>query len=260
MAFSMRPVQMRGLFLQLVSGVRPRFSEIKHRVFYQQSLDRCCASCYGGVWTRGAAIFEPWRNSNDFGSGGGSVKKMIAVLVLIIAVAITAQAQATKPVSIYLGAGVSPLSGDYSSLSLWNTGFHGLAGVGFNVSPEFQIGPKLEYHSFGLDKHGMDVSGGTLSSFMIGGDARYEFAVSNSPIKPMILGGLGIAKVSLSDFSGGGVLVPGANESKVYFEFGGGITFKAGPSAKLFVTVRYTSVALEGTSMNYIPITFGVIF
>jgi hypothetical protein len=186
------------------------------------------------------------------------VKRVVTVALVIVALAAIAQAQSSRPASFYVGAGISPISGDYGKA--WKMGFHGSLGVGITTAPGLQIVPKVEYHAFPLDKQGYPVSGGTLSTMMFGGDVRYQLGLPEASARPMILGGIGMARASVSTLSGGGESITFGSETKVYFEFGGGVVFKAGPSTKVFVTVRYTSVALTGQSFNYIPITLGLVF
>ena len=82
----------------------------------------------------------------------------------------------------------------------------------------------------------------------------------NAQVKPLILGGLGVSRASVSTLTGGGMSFAFNAESKFYIEFGGGFLIKTSPRSDLFLTIRYVSVALEGTSMNYTPVTFGIMF
>jgi opacity protein-like surface antigen len=186
------------------------------------------------------------------------MKKWFVIVMILSALVVSAQADSTRKVSIYIAGGVSPLSGDFGKV--WNMGFHGSFGIGMPVAEGLQVVPKVEYHSFPMDKHGYTFSGGTLSSLMFGADMRYEVGTSAMQARPLFLGGVGVSRASISTVSDGSESLAFDSETKIYFEFGAGVSFKTGGAAKIFATIRYTSVALEGTSLNYIPLTVGVAF
>jgi hypothetical protein len=102
--------------------------------------------------------------------------------------------------------------------------------------------------------------GGDLSSLMVGVDARYKFPIPLGPVRPVIVGGLGIAKVGISDLSDTYSVTRFASEKRFYVEIGAGLVLKLGGNTSLFMTARYVTVAVEGASLDYSPITFGVTF
>jgi len=52
--------------------------------------------------------------------------------------------------------------------------------------------------------------------------------------------------------------IPSETVTKFYYNFGAGVEFAAGPKISLFAQARYVSIATEGQSTQYIPISFGI--
>ena len=145
------------------------------------------------------------------------MKKLLLVLVCIVALASMSSAQTPpKPFSLYVGGLVSvPQSDNFSDL--YNMGWHFSVGLGWKVSPAMQVMPKIEYHNFGFNHDdnplstSASVDGGNLKSWMFGADARYSFGLPAAPMRPFVLGGLGFASTSLSDFESTDPLVTSMN-------------------------------------------------
>jgi len=194
------------------------------------------------------------------------------VLVAVVAMSAAVSAQVSSPVSLYVGGAVSiPNSPDEFS-DAYKTGFHGSVGVGFAVMPQMQLVGKVELHRFAIDfdadplMTAENISGGTNSLLMFGADARYSLKMPASPIKPFFLGGIGLARISASDFEGSSLLVTGLNDympdaqTKFYYNIGAGVDLASGPMFNLFAQVRYVSIATEDESSSFIPITLGFKF
>ena len=101
--------------------------------------------------------------------------------------------------------------------------------------------------------------------WMFGGDARYSFGLPAAPIKPFVLGGLGFANTSVSDFESSDPLVTALNfnsesSTDLYWNLGAGVDFKTGPAWSLYGQIRYVSIATEGESSSFIPVTVGLKF
>lgn len=194
------------------------------------------------------------------------MKKLLLVSALVLVFAAVGSAQVSKPYNIYAGGGIGmPMSPD-GFKDFHKMGLHGTGGFGLNLPAVqgFQILGLAEYHSFSYDwdEAGMpDASGGTLGALMFSANGKMGFGVPAAPIKPFVMGGLGIANLSISDEE-----IPGEpaysyeSESKFYINLGGGAEFKVGPSLGIFVMARYVSVFTEGESTAFIPITAGIMF
>ena len=184
---------------------------------------------------------------------------VLTVLAVLIAVSLAVpQVQAQeelKPMSIYLGGGVSVPTGDAGDI--WKFGFHGLGRVGFNVAPKLDILAGVDFHTFSFDDQGASgFSGGGLTSINLTGDLKVNLGAPGMSTNPFVLGGvgLGIAKASDLTVTGVGTFV-GDSESKAFIEVGGGAEFN-----KFFILGRYVSIFTSGSSISYIPITVGVKF
>ena len=122
----------------------------------------------------------------------------VLCLAVVIGTGSDATAQRTPKFRGIFGVGVSAPTGDANQL--WNMGFHGLAGVGFQVTPFTQFVPNIEYHGMPLDNMGLpNISGGTLHVLMLGSDIIATANVPESDVKPQFLIGFGMGHVSISD-------------------------------------------------------------
>ncbi len=187
------------------------------------------------------------------------MKKLLILTVILAFVAMSASAQVPKPFSFYFGAGMSPQSSPDGFKDYYNQGFHGMGAFGYNMNPGFQVMGKLEYHSFGFDT---DAEASLATSFlsllgnqqfvMMGGAGKYSFGLPAAPVKPYVIGGVGLAAISYE--------ISSASVSELYYEFGGGAEFKIGPAMNLFAMARFVNIAVEGGSYAYIPVSVGLKF
>ena len=198
------------------------------------------------------------------------MKKFLMALIILIAFAVTASAQVPNPFSFYAGGLMSlPQSPDYFKDSFKN-GWHGMAGVGYKVMPNFQIVGKVEYHTFKFDADAAglgDITGGTNKMLMFGADGRFSLNMPASPVKPFFLAGGGFVNIKQSEFEGGDPLstsilnaVVSEDQTKAYFNLGAGVELKSGPMFSFFAQARYVSVQTEGEASTFIPITLGLKF
>ncbi|MEE9443623.1 MAG: outer membrane beta-barrel protein [candidate division Zixibacteria bacterium] len=195
------------------------------------------------------------------------MKKLVLTLTVIMLCAGLASAQISKPFNVYVGGGLGMVQGDVGTL--YKTGYHGVAAVGFNAAPMIQFIGKVEYHSFGSDMAptlgiGLD---GSQRNLMFGGAAKLQPSLPAFPLKVYGLAGIGMASVQAPDLvivnliTSEQVTITPPSQSKMYFEIGAGAELPAGPSLSMFAMVRYVSISQEGGgSFNYIPITVGLKF
>jgi hypothetical protein len=193
------------------------------------------------------------------------MKKLFMILAITL-LATSVSAQVSVPVSAYLGGAMSvPASTDFNSA--WKWGYHGWAGVGYKMAAGLQVTGKVEYHNFFFDM--MDyvgVEGGNTKVWMYGVDGRYKLNLPAFPIKPFVLAGAGIARVSWDDFEGTSLIASTLNatvpdpQSKMYYNFGGGLELMALPTFGLFAEARYVSIGTDGERMNFVPMSLGLRF
>lgn len=183
------------------------------------------------------------------------MRKIILVVAVMLVFASGAFAQApAKPFDVFLGGGVGFPSSPSMFSDGWKMGFHGLGGLDINL-PMLKITGKAEYHTFPFDWGDADGSGLALRALMIGADVKYAFGVPAAPAKPFVMGGLGMANVTFSDLESGAMTVSFEDETKLYFEIGGGVEFN-----KFFGMIRYVNIATSGESTAFIPISVGIKF
>ena len=87
-----------------------------------------------------------------------------------------------------------------------------------------------------------DLLGGTVS-------ALYHLGERLGNTRPYLVGGLGFFNVDAL----------GESETKISFGFGGGVRFGVS-GFNAFAEARYMSVQTSGESVNFLPITFGLMF
>ncbi len=200
------------------------------------------------------------------------MKKCMYVLVAMFVLTSVASAQNPNPFNLYLGGAISIPNSPAEFADSYKTGLHGFVGVGYSVMPNLQAIGKIEFNRFPLDLGsdqsflGEDITGGHNNMWMFGVDGRYTFSLPSAPIKPFLLGGVGLARISPTQLEGTSDLVASLNEfqpdtqNKVYFNVGAGIELKAGPMWQVFAQVRYVSVATEGDPATFIPVSLGLKF
>jgi opacity protein-like surface antigen len=194
------------------------------------------------------------------------MKKLLLTTAVLLTFSVGATAQVSTPVSVYLGGALSmPSSADFNTG--WKMGYHGLAGVGYKLAPSFQVAGKVEYHNFFFDLGDfVGLDGGDTKVWMYGLDGRYSVGLPAFPLKPFLVAGTGIARLSWSEFEGTSLIAAALNTSvpdpvnKVYFNFGGGLELKTIPSFSLFVQARYVTVATDGEKISFVPMSLGVRF
>jgi len=200
------------------------------------------------------------------------MKKLFLTLIALLLMSAVSMAQVgtpSSPVSWYAGAALSLPTAPEGFTDGWKLGYHGMVGAGFNVAPKIQMIGKIEYHKFGTDgsSFGSNVEGGSLNTWMFGVDGKLNLGAPVVPVKPYAIGGLGIASVKISEFTSTDSSLQaslnsgtGESQSKVYFNFGGGVEFNLGPKTSWFVQARYVSISTDGSATSFIPLTLGLKF
>lgn len=194
------------------------------------------------------------------------MRKFTLTLLVLFGVAAIAGAQVPSPFSFYGGGLLSFPNEPTGFKDAYNNGFHGMAAVGYKAAPIAQLVGKVEYHHFGFDTDQLDgVSSGAQSVWMYGADLRIGLNIPASPIKPYVLGGLGMARVSFAQFEGTDLALTTAMnsslpdpQSKLYYNFGGGLEFKLAPMASFFAQLRYVRISTDNEPTSYVPLTVGL--
>lgn len=199
------------------------------------------------------------------------MKRVLLAIALVFALTAAVSAQVpSSPFSLYVGGAVSMPQSPDGFKETYKTGYHGFAGVGFSFMPKMQLVGKVEYNTFSYDWDNNEWAGlsdgGSESMLMFGADARLSIGVPAAPFKPFLFGGGGFAHMKTEEFSGTDLLLATSvnstieDQTKPYFNVGAGAEFKMGPAMSFFAQARYVSVATEGESASFIPLSLGLKF
>ena len=214
------------------------------------------------------------------------MKKLSLILIVLlfgIVAATSAQVPGvpSKPFSVYLDAGLNATSSPTWFKDYHKLGYHAEAGIGFKAFPFIEIVGKAGIQVMAKDWSlipNSPLDGGNVKILTFGLDARASVGAPLAPIKPFVLAGIGLAKISEDDITSSDILyseIPSiynnqlADKTKLYYNIGGGIEFGGGP-IKFFIQARYMGFKVErintpnageeDNNIKYIPISFGIKF
>lgn len=203
------------------------------------------------------------------------MKKSFAIIFVLGLFALGVSAQVpSKPFNIYAGGGLTITSSPQSFKDRYKLGYHFSGGLGIKVAPFTQVIGKVEYHSIVRDWQDIrtldyisdnSISGGTRQIWLFGLDARIGADAPMVPIKPFIIGGVGLAYSCETDIT---TSLPVSqissqlydSQTKFYLNVGGGLDFSAGPIFTMFIEGRYLNIQQDGDNLILIPISLGVKF
>lgn len=181
------------------------------------------------------------------------ILRSAAVLGIVSLVAAgAANAQGAGRASFHVAGGVTLPMGDFGDS--FGTGWQGLGGVTFGLG---NLPFMLRVDGFyGQNNGDEDVVGPDVKVKMFGGMAGAQFGFGNaaSPVKPYILGQVGMvnSKVDVPNLDLDG-------NTDFAFGAGGGVGFGLG-SLAAFVEGQFVSVMTEDESSNFIAARFGIRF
>ena len=206
------------------------------------------------------------------------MKKLFTVTFLVVALAGFASAQVpspsdASPFSVYASGSYSlPSSGGFKDT--YKAGISGSLGIGWKMGPGFQLIGKIERHSFAVDFDNISglsaiagIDGGTNNMWLFGVDGRYSLGLPAAPMKPYLLGGIGMANIKQTDYTSTDPLATSLLNSSIpnsstnfYFNVGGGVELMSTPAFGFFAQIRYVNISVDGGSAGFIPISLGVKF
>ena len=196
------------------------------------------------------------------------MKRILCATAAMMLTAGAAQAQVARPFSVGVAGGVSMPMGDLNTGV--NTGFNLAASVGYKpVMLPFGIRIEGAWDQFGLDKSGLDAEDadagvdGHVRSLSLTANAIVDIP-NSTPVKPYLIGGLGLYRVNISasaDAGDGTLTATSDAENKFGFNVGAGIRMPLG-ALDTYIEARYHQVQSVSFTDNFrfIPITFGIRF
>jgi opacity protein-like surface antigen len=180
------------------------------------------------------------------------VKNTILSLVAVMglaAAAPVAQSQSYNPFQIGASGGIALPTGDLGNVT--NTGYNIALVVGYK--PQFlplAIRGEAAYNQLGFQG-----GGGSANIPSFTGNLAYELPLGMS-FTPYGIGGVGLYRTNAS-ISGGGETKA---ENHFGWNIGGGVKIPLSSSFETFIEARYNSVNVNGGTLNFVPVTVGVLF
>jgi hypothetical protein len=164
-------------------------------------------------------------------------------LGLVAAPGLGAQAQPTEGIRFGVGGGLTMPIGTYGDFD--KAGWHVMGVLQFPIG-QSPLHGRVDA-MYGQTSH--DVGSGNTTLTGATADLLYHLGNRASSVRPYVLGGLGFYNIDAF----------GASESKFAFGAGGGILFSIG-TMHAFLEGRYMSVQTSNNSLNFLPITLGLLF
>ena len=198
------------------------------------------------------------------------MKKNILLFLIIVLIATSVSAQIPKPITLYVGGGITkPTAMEYLD-EYWKSGYNLNAGIGLNFLPMFQTVIKAQYHQIPLDKDELGITSSIelpdFHAVTIGLEGRFSMSNSVTQLKPYLFGGVGVAIITFSAFDAGflegtGITSPTLEDAnKFYYSFGGGLELKSFPLISIYAQIEMIQIATEFETTQLIPFTVGVKF
>jgi len=171
----------------------------------------------------------------------------IATIALVAAPRVSnAQLGVLKPFSIGIAGGAAQPMSDLKTSS--NLGYNGTVAMGINL-PFIPVGLRVDgaYNQFGQK------TGGTKLHVM-SATGNVVWKLPNIGVAPYLIGGAGLYIPTVTA-SG----LPSASENHFGWNAGAGVNLPL-TVVKAFVEARYNSVSVNGGTMQFVPLTFGIMF
>jgi hypothetical protein len=172
----------------------------------------------------------------------------IAAIALVAAPRVShAQLGLVKPFQIGVAGGGSLPMSDLSNSS--NTGYNGTVALGINL-PFIPVGIRVDgaYNSFG-------VKGAANTKLnLVSATGNVVWRLPSMGVSPYLIGGAGLYMASVS--------APGASsnsDNHLGWNAGAGINLPVS-IFKAFVEARYNRISANGSSMEFVPVTVGLMF
>lgn len=172
----------------------------------------------------------------------------IAAIALVAVPRVShAQLGLVKPFQLGVAGGGSLPMSDLSNTS--NTGYNGTVAMAINL-PFIPVGLRVDgaYNAFGVKA----LAGSKLHVMSATGNVVWR--LPSIGVSPYLIGGAGLYM--------SGVTAPGATsstDSHLGWNAGAGINLPLSVF-KAFVEARYNRISANGSSMEFVPVTFGIMF
>lgn len=176
-----------------------------------------------------------------------SIVFALVASVVLVSMPASAQLSVLKPISLGIAGGGSLPMSDFSDVS--NTGYNGTLALAIKL-PMIPVGLRFDgaYNMFGAK-----VGDGKLHVASLTGNVTYN--LPSIGVSPYVIGGAGMYS-SVASASG----LPSSPRANDFgWNAGAGINLPL-TVFKAFVEARYNRVSVGGASMEFVPLTFGIMF
>jgi opacity protein-like surface antigen len=211
--------------------------------------------------------------------GEGVMKRFVVLSCALFLFSVPASAQEESKFHFLANGGLSLPQSPDAFKDGWSSGFNLGGGVGYRLSRHFTVQALVNYDRFPFDEAGVmdlvidevgidprdlgisvDIQGADASVLSVSGELKASFIGDPDKISPYVIGGAGIARLSISDtrFTGSvmGVelldeTLEGESETNWMATFGGGVDIPLNQRVSLFFEGRYQLIFPEGDSTGY---------
>ena len=188
-------------------------------------------------------------------------RSIVAAALFAAASASPVQAQSASPVHFGLAAGGTVPTGDLADIEKF--GYH-VTGIG-EISPiASPIGVRLDLMYNALTGKDVDIFGKAPDLGLVTANLNGVFnlgAGSMSGVRPYVIGGVGLYNYKVTDFVDDGDIVTTNTSRETKFGLNGGIGFRFDLSGfSTFVEARFHNVFVDEANIQFIPISFGIMF
>jgi hypothetical protein len=171
----------------------------------------------------------------------------ITTIALVAAPRVSnAQLGVLKPFQLGIAGGASQPMSDLKTSN--NMGYNGTVAMGINL-PFIPVGLRVDgaYNQFGAKTGGPKLH-------IISATGNLVWKLPNVGVAPYLIGGAGLY-IPTVEVSG----LPSASENHFGWNAGAGINLPL-TVVKAFVEARYNSVSVNGSTIQFVPLTFGIMF
>ncbi len=157
----------------------------------------------------------------------------------------------------------------------WRSGFNLGAGLGYNLSPKFEVQAELFYDNFQLDDNAFlgditksndpfaSVLGGSTSIFTFFANAKILSPLkNNSSFTPYLIGGVGIASKSIGEMDitteDMQFVIAKDSETTVSAGAGLGVEIVMGARTSFVIEGRFNALFTDETTV-YLPVKLGIV-
>ncbi len=170
------------------------------------------------------------------------------VAIALVAVPRVSQAQLglVKPFQLGIAGGASQPMSDLKEGA--DLGYNGTVAMGINL-PFIPVGLRIDgaYNQFGQKAGGPKLH-------IMSATGNVVWKLPSVGVSPYLIGGAGLY-IPTAEVSG----LPSASENHFGWNAGAGVTLPL-TIVKAFVEARYNSISANGSTMNFVPLTFGIMF